>query len=66
MRIYSIAQGITSNILQKPIMEYNLQKKLSHYIVHLKLTQYCKSTIKKMEKRGIELLSLLGFPHGSE
>lgn len=52
MRIYSIAQGITSNILQKPIMEYNLQKKLSHYIVHLKLTQYCKSTIKKNgEKR---------------
>ena len=30
-------------------MKYNLQK--NHYIVHLKLIQYCKSTIPQLKKR---------------
>ena len=33
-------------------MEYNLQKrKTYHYAVHLKLTQYCKSTILQFKKK---------------
>ena len=33
-------------------MEYNLQKKtLNHYIVQLKPTEYCKSTILQLKKQ---------------
>ena len=32
-------------------MEYNLQKILNHYVVHLKLTQYYKSTILQFKKK---------------
>ena len=33
-------------------MEYNLKTiKLSHFSVHLKLTQYCKSTILQFKRK---------------
>ena len=32
-------------------MEYNPQKSQNHYAVHLKLTQYCKSTILKNKRK---------------
>ena len=32
-------------------MEYNLEKKnLNHYVIHLKLTQCCKSTVLQLKK----------------
>ena len=50
MRICCIAQGTLLNILQWPIYGGGeghwlyLHVKLTHFVVHLKQTQHCKST----------------------